>query len=460
MSAKSPFFWKFRPSLSFALLVMLLGTLWVAGGASRGDEPGQVVVRSVSWLVLFIALLFGQRKTLPGPRPLLFLLGAALLLPLLQLVPLPPAVWQALPGRESFAQAATAIGESQPWRPWSIVPGATINAALSLVVPFAVWLLVADLPESEQRRLPGIVLGIVAISMFVGLLQFSGAAINNPFVNDSPGDVGGTFANRNHFALLLAIGCLLAPVWGFSGERNSHWRAPVGWGLALLFMLTLLASGSRAGLGLGLIALLLGLALSRQAMRKALARYPRWVFPALVAVIVGVVVAFVLASLMADRAVSISRLLAIGQSQDMRGRGLPVVLEMIGRYFPFGTGLGSFDPLFRVHESFGLLKPTFFNHAHNDFLEVVLDAGLPGVFLLLAGLGWWAWASLRAWRAGPGRHHALPRLGSAILFLVILASIVDYPARTPMIMAVVMIAAIWLSGGSQEADASALPRST
>jgi len=41
-----------------------------------------------------------------------------------------------------------------------------------------------------------------------------------------------------------------------------------------------------------------------------------------------------------------------------------------------------------------------------------------------------------------------------------LGSIVDYPARTPMIMAVVMIAAIWLSGGSQEADPSALPRST
>ncbi len=460
MSAKSPALRNFRPSLSFVLLVALFGTLWVAGGASRGDELGQVLVRSVSWSAVFIILLFGQRKALPNASPLLLLLGAALLLPLVQLVPLPPAVWQALPGRAPFAQAAIAVGESQPWRPWSIVPGATINAALSLIVPFTVWLLAANLPQSERRHLPGLLLGVVTISMFVGLLQFSGAAINNPFVNDSPGDVGGTFANRNHFALLLAIGCLLAPVWGFGGERNSHWRAPVGWGLALLFMLTILASGSRAGLGLGLLALLLGLALSKQAMRKALARYPRWVFPALIAAIVGMAAIFVLVSVMADRAVSISRLLAIGQGQDMRGRGLPVVLEMIGTYFPFGTGFGSFDPLFRLHEPFDLLKPTFFNHAHNDFLEVVLDAGLPGVFLVLAGMGWWAWASLRAWRTGRGRHHTLPRLGSAILFLVMLGSIVDYPARTPMIMAVVMIAAIWLSDRSQEADPSALPRST
>jgi hypothetical protein len=448
-----------RPSLAFMLLAGLFATLCLAGGASRADVMGQVVVRGASWAVIIVALLAVPRSSQMGPRAVPVVLFLAVALCLVQLVPLPLALWQLLPGREIFTDAVAASGRAQSWRPWSIVPSATINAASSLVVPFAVWLLTSHLPESERRWLPGLLLGIVGISTFAGLLQFSGVVINNPFVNDTPGEVGGTFANRNHFALLLAMGCLLAPVWGFLGERNSRWRLPIAWGLVLVFLLTILANGSRAGLGLGLVALLLSLVLSRQAMRRALAGYPRWVLPAAIATIVGVAAIFVLISVMADRAVSINRLFAVDQGQDMRGRGLPVVLEMIGHYFPFGTGLGSFDPLFRLHEPFALLKPTFFNHAHNDFLEVVLDAGLPGALLLVAALGWWAWTSARAWQEGSSRYRALPRLGSALLFLVILASIVDYPARTPMIMSIAVIAAIWLGGHSQETDVSALPRS-
>lgn len=449
----------FRPSLSFVLLGILLATLWLAGGASRPDVLGQTVVRGVSWALLIVAILFGPRPSFAGAKPVLILLIMAAVLALVQLIPLSPAIWQSLPGRGPLAEAALASGQAQPWRPWSIVPGATFNAASSLVVPFVTLLLLLKLEPAERLLLPGLLLGLVTISMLAGLLQFSGAVLNNVFVNDTPGAVAGTFANRNHFALLLAIGCLLAPVWSFTGEKQPRWRAPVAWGLVLLFLLTILGSGSRAGLALGLVALLLGLLLSRRALQRVLARYPRWVFPAVIAGIVGIVALFVLLSFMADRAVSINRLFAIDPGQDMRGRGLPVVLAMLGDQFPFGAGLGSFDPMFRIHEPFHLLKPTYFNHAHNDFLEVVLDAGLPGLVLLVAALGWCTWASMRAWRAGSDRRHALPRLGSAMLFLVAIASVVDYPARTPMIMAVIVIAATWLSGRSQEGRPSALPKS-
>lgn len=448
-----------RPSLAFILLVGLLITVCLAGGASRGEVLGQLVVRSVSWLVVVVVLLAVPRPLRVNWPIVPALLLASVVLGLVQLIPLPPAAWQVLPGRSIWVDAAAATGQTQPWRHWSIVPGATVNAVSSLVVPFAVWLLVSNLRDGERRWLPGLVLGIATILTFLGLLQFSGVIMNNPFVNDTPGDVVGTFANRNHFALFLAVACLIAPVWGFLGGQNSHWRSPIAWGLVLLFLLTILASGSRAGLGLGLLALLIGLALSWEAMRKMLARYPRWVFHAVVASIIGVIAVFVLFSILADRAVSINRLFTVDVGQDMRGKGLPIVLHMIREYFPFGTGLGSFDPMFRLHEPITLLKPTYFNHAHNDFLEVVLDAGLPAALLLLVSLGWWAWASMRAWQERSSRRHVLSRLGSAILFLVMLASIVDYPARTPMIMAIAVIAAVWLSDHSQGPDASALPRS-
>lgn len=120
-----------------------------------------------------------------------------------------------------------------------------------------------------------------------------------------------------------------------------------------------------------------------------------------------------------------------------------------------GSGFGGFDPIFRLHEPFALLKPTYFNHAHNDFLEIVLDAGLPGLILLMLAIGWWMWGSIDAWRSR-GEDAGLRRTGSIMLLMVFAASVFDYPARTPIIMAVIVIAAIWLSGYARQSAASAL----
>lgn len=459
MSAPRLFSLSFRPSLAWALFCFLLVTLWGAGGASRADAAGQVVIRVVATLVLVAGILFGARPAL-GKRamPIVLFLLAAVLLGLLQLVPLPPAMWEAIPGRAILENAATLSGQAQPWRPWAIVPGAALNAIESLIVPAATLYLILSMGDEERRRLPGLLLCFIAASTLVGLLQFSGAGFNNPLINDTPGQVSGTFANRNHLALLLAQGCLLAPVWAFLEGRQPHWRGPVAIGFVLLFALTILASGSRTGLVLGILALGIALVTVRQGIRRVLSRYPRWAFPALVATIVGVISMFVLISFAADRAVSINRALAIDPGQDMRSRGLPTVMAMIREYFPFGSGLGGFDPIFRAHEPFALLKLSYFNHAHNDWLEIVLDAGLLGLLLLVTVVLWWVWASIRAWRAGASTRYALPKLGSAMLLLVMIASAFDYPARTPVIMAVIVMAGVWLSEAGEGRSGSALPK--
>ena len=449
-----------RPSLPFVLFAVLLAALWLAGGASRPDVPGQVVVRAVSWVLLLIVALLGDRPSFTGSRAVLAFILAAVALTLLQLVPLPPALWQALPGRQVLAQTLSVSGQPGAWGQWSMVPQATLNAAFSLVIPFTTLVLLLGLKESERRLTTTALVIFVTASTVMGLLQFSTGVFDNIFVNETPGVMSGTFANRNHFALLLAIGCLLMPVWAFEERDALSWRVAPAGGLTLLFLLTLLASGSRAGLGLGLVGMLLGFLISGRTMRRFLKRYPRWVFLALVAGVACVLVSGVLASILAGRAKLIDRFFAMDQGQDMRVRGFPVVLTMIATYFPAGTGLGSFDPLFRIHEPLALLKPTYFNHAHNDILETVLTAGLPGLLLLLAMIGWWLWASIGAWR-GQGAGAMLPKLGSATLLLVFLASIFDYPARTPTIMAMIVIAACWLGSRGWEqppASPSALPR--
>ena len=447
----------FRPTLSFVLLCLLLAVLWIAGGASREDALGQVVVRAAAAAVLVILALFGHRRRAAPARPVWLILGAAILLPVVQLIPLPPELWLSLPGRDTFAQAGQLAG-GQPWRPLSLVPGATFNAVASLLIPVAVLALATSVSARERDWLPGVLLGVIAVSMVVGLLQFTGVGLNNPLINDTPGVVSSSFANRNHFALFLAVGCVLAPGWALLHPQDGGWRNGVALGLVLLFVLTILATGSRAGIGLGALALLIGLVLARQAMRRHRGRMPRWFGAAVVSAAIGFVGGAIALSVAAGRAVSIDRLLQINVGDDMRSQALPTVLDMIRTYLPLGTGFGSFDPLFRMHEPDALLQPNYFNHAHNDMLEVVLDGGLAGGALLAAALIWWAMAGVRAWRGRASEGSTPARLGAAIILLVALASCFDYPARTPMFMAVLGLAGVWLAGVAAQPDRLALPK--
>lgn len=433
-------------ALPFWLLAAFLVIVFIAGGASRADVLGQPVVRFFAWATLIAFVLAAGRFQAPRNGPAL-ILGAAALLVLFQLIPLPPAWWLALPGREIIAEAATVMGQPQPWRPLSMSPGATANALGSLIVPAVVLLLAAQLSREQQRQMMGWVLGLVIAGSLLALLQFSGGRLDNPFINDPPGAVAGNFANRNHMALFLAIGCLVAPAWAFRGDKVQRWRVAAGLGLLPLLLLMILATGSRAGVALGLAGTAIGIAISWRAVAREVRTLPRMLRLPLLGAFAAAVVGVLVLSFTRGRAVSIDRALELESAEDLRTQALPTVLSMFERYFPAGSGFGTFDPVYRITEPDTLLQPSYFNQAHNDWLGVLLDGGLAGAVLLAAAVGWWIVASVRAWRTQPVRD--LPRIGSAVILLVFAASIVDYPARTPMIMALVALAATWLaSNGS------------
>lgn len=443
----------FKPDLSLVLLIALVVLLWLAGGASRAEVMGQVVVRAGAWAILIVSILFGPSARLGEARPVAFLLAVTIALPLIQLIPLPPSLWQALPGRGILLIP----GEAVNWRPWTMTPGATRNALASLIVPTVMLVVLTQADERARRWLPAILITMIGSAMLLGLLQFSGAGFNSPFLNDTPGGVSSIFANRNHFALFLAIGCLVAPIWAFADREALRWRGPLACGLVLLFVLTILATGSRSGMLLGALALMMVLALIGRLVKRRLRRAPRWVFPALVAGATLVVVGVIALSFAVDRADAINRLISLDGAEDMRARARPTVLSMIALYMPFGSGFGGFDPIFRIHEPFELLKLTYFNQAHNDFLGIALDGGLAGIAVLVAGILWWLVATIRVWRDEPGDAVLLGRLGSAIILLVLVASLTDYPARTPTIMAILVIASLWLTRASVSSEHAALP---
>lgn len=444
---------RFTPHLPFALLAILLGFLWLAGGASRADVIGQAIVRSVAWAVLIAFVLLGPRPRLGKVKAVAFFVFAATALTALHLVPLPPGLWTELPGRALLTRAATVLGEGQPWRPLSISPSATLNALSSLIVPVVTLLFAAALSRTEHWRTATILLALVVAASLLGLVQFSGGRFNHPLVNDVAGSVSASFANRNHFALFAAIGCILAPAWAFHEEGRAKWKPLAALCLIVLFALIILATGSRTGMLVGVLGIVLGLLNVRRQIASRLRRLPRRWAVALIGSAAGLLIAAVILSVTLDRAVSVDRAAVLELGEDLRLRALPVIVEMAKLYFPFGSGLGAFDPAYRIHEPSALLGIAYLNHAHNDWLEVVLDAGLLGVLLLGSAVAWWLWRSAAVWTGRNTREGTLPRTGSGILLLVMAASVTDYPARTPMIMAVVVLAAVWLSiGGRRESS--------
>lgn len=428
--------------LAFLLLTALLSVLWLAGGSSRADAMGQVVSRAAAWAVVIGLILFLPAPRWQRVRVVALLFGGAVVLVALQLVPLPPGLWAALPGHAMLARLPAVAGIEPSWLPMTISREATLNALGSLIVPGAALALLTLLPTHAYRPIVGLLMLLIVAACVLGLFQFTGAQFDHPLINDRPGEVGGPFANRNHFALFAAFGAVLAPAFAFGRRGGAGWTLAMAAGLELLCLVMILAIGSRAGIVLGTLGLVLGLLVVRRDLASRMQRVSRKVILSLTAGGLAILSSVMALVILMGRAESISRFTEDGAAEGLRGMIRPTVIEMIGKYFPFGSGFGTFDPAYRIDEPTALLRPAYVNLAHNDLLQIPLDGGVPAVLLLLGALAWLALSSWRAWGRDGSLHG---RLGSAMLALVVVASALDYPARTPMIMAVSMIAAVWLA---------------
>ena len=92
---------------------------------------------------------------------LLWLLGAWFALVLLQLVPLSPALWTQLPGRETLADGYRELGFALPWLPLSMAPYDHLRALVTLLPPAAAMLMILRLPQNEA----GVAVAIVIAAM-------------------------------------------------------------------------------------------------------------------------------------------------------------------------------------------------------------------------------------------------------------------------------------------------------
>jgi O-antigen ligase len=114
---------------------------------------------------------------------------------------------------------------------------------------------------------------------------------------------------------------------------------------------------------------------------------------------------------------------------------------------PLGSGFGTFDPVYRMFEQPTTLLRPYVNHAHNDWLELLLEGGIPAAGLALAALFWFVLRTTGVWRSthgGKSSHALLARAGWIIIALFLFHSVLDYPLRTTANAAVFALAAALL----------------
>jgi O-antigen ligase len=413
-------------------LAVIAGT-WlfacVTGGSARPDIPWLLLVRLAAVIGAALLLLTVPWGRLRVQRPLLLFTGAAAAVIAVQLVPLPPAIWAALPGREAYAALTSADLGGAVWRPISLAPDLTWNSLLSLLPPLLLILAVPALGGRARRwLLVGLWITILG-SGLLGLLQVAdGADSALRFYRYTNSDSAtGFFANRNHQAAFLAMGIPLAAWWAGRGDapprtRRARWMIA---GSSVLFLLTAaVMTQSRMGAVVVALALLLtaGFIVRGAGVRRV----------TLVALAGTGLVAAGLGA-MALTTWSDSRADTAMVGEDLRIKVLPETIGAARAFFPVGAGWGSFAPVYPRFESVEDLSPQYLNHAHTEITQIVIEGGIAAILLLILFLGWYVLAVGRAW-SGRGVAHGASdaRLCTILMALPLVASITDYPLRTPL----------------------------
>jgi O-antigen ligase len=397
------------PSLFLALLAF-------GGGAGTGYPLIELVAQLTA-----IALIVRWRPsatTTVGWRFLL-LFGGAMAVLALQLVPLPPGWWHALPERATAVQIDSLLGWNTRWHAFSLTPDATFGALLSLLVPLAAMLAVASLSLPHRIMLLRLIVGAAMIGTVLGALQVAAGASSAPILYDTAhrGFGVGFFVNRNHQATFLLVAIVFAAVPGVLGTGPA--RRVATFGTIAFLALGILATSSRTALLLLPLALIVALALIVGVRRSGRP-------------LIGAAALYLLGGFLLSRTDLVQRLFARFSTvaEELRYQYWENSLYIVRATFPFGTGFGSFERVYRAVEPLGQVSPLGVNHVHNDWLELILEGGLPVAILLLLGITVLIAALMSGWKSGHDRQEraTVVAAGAAIL-LILLFSLVDYPLR-------------------------------
>ena len=408
----------------FVAVVLLLVAMGFGGG-SRGAGDGVVHLVAVPAIWLGVAR-WRYHQATRLQRAFLYLLLGAMSLAALQLVPLPPSWFSALPLRPAVIGDLAATGLDAVWVPMTLDRWGTVRAMMALATFAASWMLASTLTADARERLLKVALIATAAMALLGFAQ-AAAGTHSPLrFYDYHHPIGaiGTFANRNHFGDLLAMLLPFSLAFGVIAQRRSIQAGVFFWyGLAVVVFLAAALSYSRTGFALACMAVVASVLVLPPAGQTAARTSVKHAAPWLAGLSGVLAVGYYAWG-------GIVRRLEQDPLDDLRWQYVEHGLAMARAYLPWGSGLGSFRDAYAPFEPIAAMGSTHALHAHNDLLQVATEAGIPGLLILVA-LGGLVLAAARA-AVRDGRATANPLLGAAAVaaFVPLAHSLVDYPLRT------------------------------
>jgi O-antigen ligase len=412
---------------------------WVAAGSgvaavgvaifALGSTPrwAQGVVAGIVAIAVLSQL--PSRRMFAKTPPLLLILAIAAVLTTLQLIPLGESIvsWFNPTGAALRADGAAVAGVPCAQTLTMDKPG-TLGALTFFLTLLGVASVALRIAVSERGRFGllatvagacGLTAAIVGAHALVGTHLLYG--VYEPLHASPP--VLGPLLNDNQLGCLMALGAAVAgglifyrrqPVW----SRVAWVSIAAGCGVVAMATLSRGAAIALVCGGIVLGAILVGQRVVRDTQRRGPRAFATGSLPiGIVAVCSVVMVIYASSGSVARQLESTSfHELSEPRSKFAAWRSAAQLIEES----PWaGWGRGAFEPAFtRVHPASGLAT---FSYLENEYLQVVVDWGLPGALLLGVAGVWFLITALWRWRGGPLAAAAIAGLG-----VVALQSNVDF----------------------------------
>ena len=413
--------------------ISLLSAITVAVLAFGGTEPASFAV--VEILLAGVAIAFLARRNYAHfsfSKGMLMAPTLLICVILMQLCSLPVAL-------------ARRVAAGQIWdahtrfRTLTIEPFAT-RAHLLILLACVIGFFLAYIASQGSHNRRHFIVGLVVLGLFeafYGLVQYL-TGWQHIFVYVKKYDLQeatGTYINRNHYAGLLemifplSLAVAFYELWKLrakkrSEESNLH-RIAFWLSIAVVLFAALVYSRSRMGIAASTVSVLIMLAL---ALTSNLYRKTAIIVCAAFLVLSVGVIAWIGAASVVERFRDAGQEYAAGDHTRMSiWRG---TLTLIAEHPWFGTGFGTFPIAYTTVQTTFLDE--FVNHAHNDYLELASDLGIPVALALTASLSWILVRTARTFRdanRSMDKFFALGCVGSMVAIL--LHSLVDFNLYIP-----------------------------
>lgn len=407
-------------------VLTIIAAAFLLGGGGSGYGLLNLAVQMLSLCLLVWCVNDALTGWCGRPVGLKLLITASLALPLLQLVPLPPIMWHNLPGAGLALASRSLIGAEREWFPLTTDAHRTLIAFASLLPALAIVLFTPTRTGTAQAAMR-VIVALGVLNFLIGLLQVvtnRNALLPYPLVEE--GRFYGMFASHNTSGLFFVIA--LCALSGIRLPTDAAARHQLALGaVAALFVLGAVLTQSRSSIALLLLPL--GAFAVRWYRLHRSAQGPKsWKLAIGIIPAAAIVATFVASSERINP--SWERFETL---EDRRPQIWQDSAAALQTFFPMGSGMGSFDEVFQTFESLEHVAPTYARRAHNDYLELGIEAGAIGLALAAS---WLLWVLMAWWRSRQGEERCeVDGIGLALLAIA-LQSALDYPLRNQAMLCI------------------------